>query len=1490
MKMGITTKFCNSFECSNGSNFHCSYGFLAIINPNSCTNHVLVISIDMLLLFLFLSTFVYRVASNKTVSFMASQKLLPISVFSAAFNGLLAVAYFGVGIWTLIEKLNTDGFISPMHRWLVAIIQGITWFLLSLTISLRMLHLSHIATARFLSMSTFLIGAFLCISSLSEAITDKASSAMMVLNILCAPGGILLILSSYQGCNYAKTDRVIDAGACEPLLQSEEVDAASEVSSISTVTPFAGSGFFSTMSFWWLNPLMKKGKEKLLQNEEIPQLRQEDRAQTLFSMFTEQLSIMKLKRSSDPPPILSTIFFCQRKALLVSGILALIKVLALTSSPLFLAAFIKIVEGRYAFKHEGYALTAGLFLVKTLESLSETQWNFRTQLIGLQVRSLLSAAIYQKQLQLSNAAKMSHSPGEIVNYVTVDAYKVGEFPFWFHQIWSTSLQLFLSLVLIYFSVGLAAVSALTVLILTVLASSPLSKLQHEYQTKFMVAQNMRLKKLSEALTNMKILKLYSWETHFKNVIEKLRNEELKWISEVLTQKGYYIVLFFSSPLLVGAVSIWTCYLLGFQLYASNIFTFLATLRILQETIRQIPDIFGAFVEAKVSFSRIVKFLEAPELENRHKRHNFSSKELDQSIFIRSSEISWDSNSSKATLRNIDLEVRSGEKLAICGEVGSGKSTLLAAILGEVPHVNGIVHVCGKLAYVSQSAWIQSGTIKENILFGSPMNPDRYRETLEKCSLVKDLEMLPFGDLTQIGDRGVNLSGGQKQRIQLARALYQDADIYLLDDPFSAVDAHTATNLFNEYVMGALSRKIVLLVTHQVDFLPAFNSILLMSGGKILKAAPYEQLLVSSKEFQHLVNAHSSTTKLFARPVEDFFPRKNKQPKGEIEKIGSEEKRNQSIGDQLIKQEERETGDTGFKPYIQYLKQGKGFFYFSLANFFFLIFIAGQLTQFYLFAAKLSDYSVSRVEIYTVYSVITIIMSLSLLFRSYTMVALGYDASKSIFSMLLTSFFRAPMSFYDSTPVGRILSRVSSDMNIIDLEVPLKFIISCASTMNTYTIFGILSFLTWPVLFVIVPVIYTTILLQKYYLASAKELMRLSGTTKSVLASSLAESISGAMTIRAFAEEERMFSKYLDIIDANASSNFHNFSASQWLIQRLETLCTIVLSSFALATTLLPFEASDSGFIGMALSYGLSLNMFLVISVQFQCMLENAIISVERVEQYMHIPSEAEEVIHENRPAQNWPTLGKVEICNLKVRYRQNAPMVLRGISCIIEGRDKIGIVGRTGSGKTTLISVLFRLVEPTEGKILVDDLDICSIGLYDLRSRFGIIPQDPTLFNGSVRFNLDPLSQHTDQEIWEVLEKCQLREAIQEKEQGLDSVVLEEGTNWSMGQRQLFCLGRALLKRSRILVLDEATASMDNTTDAILHTTIRREFVDCTVITVAHRIPTVMDCTKVLAISDGLLVEFDEPTKLINNEGSLFGQLVKEYSSRAANTGCYVEV
>ncbi|KAF2313418.1 hypothetical protein GH714_010889 [Hevea brasiliensis] len=717
---------------------------------------------------------------------------------------------------------------------------------------------------------------------------DKKMLGQFILEIFSFPGAILFLICCFKGHIYTGTDSGINDDASYESLPSEQANA---IGSKENVTPFAKAGFFSRMSFWWLNPLMKKGKEKILEDEDIPLLRQEDQAKTCFLTYMEQIRRRRQKGSSESPSMLSVIISLHWKEILISGFFALTKVVTTSAGPLFLMAFIDVAEGKAAFTYAGYVLTVGLFLVKCLESLSERQWFFRTRLIGLQVRSMLSAAIYQKQLRLSNAAKVAHSPGQIVNYVTADAYRIGEFPFWCHQIWSTFFQLCLALPIVYYTVGLATVAAVIAIILTVLASYPLIKSQVKYQRKLMVAQDKRLKAITEALANMKALKLYAWETLFKNAIEGLRKEEIQWILGVLLQKAYQIVLFWSCPVLIPAITFWTCYILRIPLSASQVFTFLASLRIVQEPVRLIPDVVGTFIEAKVSLDRIATFLEAPELQNRNIRRKCSSKELNQSIFIESTEISWDTDSSKtkATLRNINLVVQAGEKIAICGEVGSGKSTLLAAVLGEVPKINGTVHVYGTVAYVSQAAWIQTGTIKENILFGSALDPVRYHEALKKCSLVKDLQMLPFGDLTQIGERGVNLSGGQKQRIQLARALYQDADVYLLDDPLRIC-------LRSFVYEDSVTRD------PPVEFLPAFNSILLMFAGEIIQANTYDQLLASSQEFQSLVNAQKNSA-ASDRQVVHTSDKRGASFKEEIQKVHVEEQLRERLGDQLIKQEE-----------------------------------------------------------------------------------------------------------------------------------------------------------------------------------------------------------------------------------------------------------------------------------------------------------------------------------------------------------------------------------------------------------------------------------------------------------------------------------------------------------------------------------------------------------------------------------------------------------
>lgn len=1455
-----------------------SCGFGELFCSSSCMNHMFVSFVDAILIIAFLLNFVCKVSSRSVDARPLFGLSSSLRITAAVFNSLLGLLYLGHGLWMLVGNLRRgmDG-VHPAHQWLLVLSQGFCSVLVVLIVSVRRTRFGH-TFIRIWSLAASFSTGFVCFSSVLAVLADKKASFLICVGILSLPGAVLLLLCTFKGSNHADDYGAADGSLYEPF---KGESSPSEENSDESVTPFTNAGFFSRMSFWWLNPLMKKGYQRPLEEKDIPQLGKVDRAETCYLLFLEQLNRQKERQQTSSPSILWAIVSCFQKEILVSGFFALLKILTLSAGPLLLNAFIKVSLGNEVFKHEGYVLAFGMFLAKCLESLSQRQWYFRTRRIGLQVRSLLSAAIYQKQLKLSNSAKLDHSSGEIMNYVTVDAYRIGEFPFWFHQTWTTSLQLCIALVILYHAVGLATISAMVVIVLTVLCNAPLAKLQHKFQTRLMEAQDIRLKAVSEALVNMKVLKLYAWETHFKKVIEGLRETECKWLSAFQLRRAYNSFLFWSSPVLVSAAAFSTCYFLHIPLNPSNVFTFVATLRLVQDPVRQIPDVIGVVIQAKVAFARILKFLDAPELQSNQVR-NFSQANVEHPVAIEAGSFSWEENTMKPTLRGINLVVKAKEKVAICGEVGSGKSTLLAAILREIPKTEGMIQVSGKIAYVSQTAWIQTGSIQDNILFGSAMDQQKYQKTVEKCSLVKDIEMLPFGDLTEIGERGVNLSGGQKQRIQLARALYQDADIYLLDDPFSAVDAHTATSLFNEYVMGALAEKTVLLVTHQVDFLPVFDSILLMSDGEVRSAAPYDELLASSKAFEDLVSAHKDTV----GPGRLEGVGSQRQIKTSAREINSSKKQEMvkpSGLDQLIKKEEKESGDTGLKPYKQYLGQNKGYLYASISALSHLIFVAGQISQNSWMAAKVQDPQVSMFLLIVVYLSIGFSTVLFLLSRSIFVVVLGIQSSKSLFLELMNSLFRAPTSFFDSTPIGRILSRVSSDLSLVDLDVPFSFIFSVSATLNAYSNLAVLAFVTWPVLFVSIPMVYLTIRLQRYYLVSAKELMRINGTTKSLVANHLAESISGATTIRAFEEEDRFFSKSLELIDKNASPFFHNFAASEWLIQRLETMSAAIVSSSALIMALLPPGTFSSGFVGMALSYGLSLNMSLVFSIQNQCTLANHIISVERLNQYMHVSSEAPEIVRGNRPPSDWPAVGRVELRDLKIRYRPEAPLVLRGISCTFEGGNKIGIVGRTGSGKTTLIGALFRLVEPAEGRITIDTLDIATIGLHDLRSRLGIIPQDPTLFHGSVRYNLDPLGQYTDQQIWEVLDKCQLQEAVQEKQKGLDSLVVEDGSNWSMGQRQLFCLGRALLRRSRILVLDEATASIDNATDAILQKTIRTEFADCTVITVAHRIPTVMDCNMVLAISDGKLEEYDEPMKLMEREGSLFGSLVKEYWSHAAN-------
>ncbi|KAM5585065.1 hypothetical protein ABKV19_004453 [Rosa sericea] len=1184
-------------------------------------------------------------------------------------------------------------------------------------------------------------------------------------------------------------------------------------------TPYSNAGFFSILTFSWMSPLIAVGNKKILNLEDVPGLDKGDSVVGSLPIFRNKLESEcgTLSRVTTLHLVKALIVLSWRE-ILWTALFALLSTIASYVGPYLIDTFVQYLYGRREFRNEGYALVSAFLGAKVVECLCHRHWFFRGQQIGVRVRAVLVAMIYNKGLNLSCQSKQCHTSGEIINFMTVDAGRVGDFAWCMHEPWTIILQVALALFILYKNLGLGAIATLVATVMVMLANVPFRKLQEKFQTKLMESKDGRMKATSEILRNMRILKLQAWEMKFLSKIIDLRKIETEWLQKYLYTSAMTSFVFWVAPTFVSVVTFVACMLfLEIPLESGKILSVLATFRILQEPVYSLPQTISMIAQTKVSLERISSFLSLDELKP-DVIENLPRGSSDTAIEIVDANFSWDISSPNPTLKDINLKISHGMRVAVCGTVGSGKSTLLSCILGEVPKISGFLKLCGTKAYVSQSPWIQSGKIEENILFGKVMDRERYEGVLEACSLKKDLEILPFGDQTIIGERGINLSGGQKQRIQIARALYQDADIYLFDDPFSAVDAHTGSHLFKECLMALLSSKTVIYVTHQVEFLPAADIILVMKDGRITQAGKFNDIINSGTDFKDLVGAHNEA--LSALDSVGVGP-------GEKTSTSKEDNNSTSTNGAVKKADNNDVEDCK----IDDLGVPKG-----------------QLVQ-----------EEEREK--------------------------GYKTATILFHKMHLCIFRAPMSFFDATPSGRILNRASTDQNALDMNISNQVASFAFSMIRLLGIIAVMSQVAWQVSIIFIPVITACVWYQQYYLPSARELSRLVGVCKAPVIQHFAETISGSTTIRSFDQGSRFQDINMELIDGYGRPNFYTICAMQWLCFRLDILSSITFALFLVFLISVPEGVIDPGIAGLAVTYGLTLNTLQTALIWNLCNMENMIISVERILQYTtSIPSEPPLVIESNRPDHSWPSRGKVDMHDLQVRYAPHLPLVLRGLTCTFPGGMKTGIVGRTGSGKSTLIQTLFRIVDPDAGRILIDGIDISSIGLHDLRSNLSIIPQDPTMFEGTVRSNLDPLEEYKDEQIWEALDKCQLGDEVRKKEGKLDSAVGENGENWSMGQRQLVCLGRVLLKKSKVLVLDEATASVDTATDNLIQQTLRHHFSDCTVITIAHRISSVLDSDMVLLLSHGLLEECDSPARLLENKLSAFAQLVAEYTMRSNST------
>ncbi|KAG0329331.1 hypothetical protein BG000_000100 [Podila horticola] len=843
---------------------------------------------------------------------------------------------------------------------------------------------------------------------------------------------------------------------------------------------------------------------------------------------------------------------------------------------------------------------------------------------------------------------------------------------------------------------------------------------------------------------------------------------------------------------------------------------------------------------------------------------------------------------KATfaLKNINLSIPRGQLVAIVGAVGSGKSSLLNALVGEMRKTSGRMEYGGTIGYCPQSAWIQNATVKDNILFGLPLDEDRYHRVIRDCALERDIQILPDGDQTEIGERGINLSGGQKQRVNIARAVYFNADVVLLDDPLSAVDAHVGKYLFKNCIMGALQGKTRVLVTHQLHVLPQVDYVICMKDGEIVERGTFHELMSNEGEFSNLMKAHGGIEEEQTENAEEeqavvaagaeLTSKKLEEEQTE----GKGEKKDTPLGGKakgLMSQEERATGSVDGKIYKNYVNAAGGSYLVPLLLFLLIITqIAKVGNDLWLSWWTRDKFHESEKFYMVLYAVWGIAQGVFQFINGFYFSLAGARAAKNLHQKALQNIFRAPSSFFDTTPLGRIINRFSKDVDACDnllSESYRMFTGTAAIVLSTFILIStIFPYFLIPLVPMLVFYYYAAI----YYRSSSRELKRIDSILRSSLYAHFSETLSGLATIRAYREQNRFIERNAYFIDLENRPYFMSYSIQRWLGVRLETIA----NTLVFCTSLLGVcgrTSIEPATIGLVLSYSMSVTGTFNWCVRQYAEVENNMNAVERLHHYAEeLEVEADAIIPDNRPSDQWPSAGAIKIRNLEMRYRPELPSVLHDLSLDIQGGEKIGVVGRTGAGKSSIMMALFRLVEPSNGTIEIDGVDVGKIGLFDLRTRLAIIPQDPILFSGTIRSNLDPFEKRTDQELWEVLERSDLKAYVTSCEGGLDSQVSEFGENLSVGQRQLLCLARAMLTHARVIIMDEATASVDVATDVMLQKAIRVDFAQSTVLTIAHRLNTVIDYSRVLVLDHGEIREFDTPANLLRNPDSVFSSMVDE--------------
>lgn len=1388
----------------------------------------------------------------------------------------------------------------------------------------------------------------------------------------------------------------------------------------------------SKFTFWWLIPFLAKGHEKGVKEDDLHDCVPQDRAETLGDELQRewQVELEKFKHGKEPS-LGSAIVRLFGRGYTMAAVLPLIeecvlKILQALSLGVLVRCFTQGANfkdkyfGDYFTRQElSYISAAGVCLSTILCQFTRHPYFIHVRRIGMRVRIACSSLIARKALKLSQAALGETTVGQLVNLVSNDVGRFDQAVLYLPYLIIGPLQVALVMAVLWDDLNYSAPVSVSLLLVYIPYQGWIGKIFSKLRSKTAILTDERIRIMSEVVAGMKIIKMYTWERYFNVKIEESRRNEIDKIRQtsILQNLNVAFSLVFSKIILVICFVLYTV-TLGGTLTADVCFVTMTLFNHLRLCMTfSFANAISQLAETRASIARLQAFMLLEEQEEMDTVDRPSHRPLLRDCRIKVDNISarWDCIAGDLTLDRISVEVGPGELLAVVGPVGSGKSSFLMTLLGELQATKGRLSVSGKVAYVSQEPWTFAGSVRQNILFGKAYDMVKYRRVLQACALDKDVANMARGDLTTVGERGVSLSGGQRARVNLARALYSDADIYLLDDPLSAVDPAVGKHLFDNCINGYLKHQIRVLVTHQVQFLRSAKQILVLENGKPEALGDFTSLvrtgidLVSMSE--DIVQERERRKSILASPVlnarrksivgqaiksqlslkpsdrrksvvmtgrrksmvreldvkkaEEQTNGDNKQaalPRPSIPKerkksifvrlVSSESRRGSSFrkrdsvrsnvfaedmmgvataeispfgvmyesnyqdmdeeeeDDGANKEESQTTGSVGWNVYWKYLRSGASsaylvvFFAITLltqfgvngSDFWVTLWTNGNqcnLThpslesndtkcsnQIMILSQWMVEWKVWYPDIlrdgYVILVFIVLLLSMG---RSLMFAVLSMKASVKLHDNMFQSVANSQIAFFDSNPVGRILNRFSRDIGGIDELLPMTF----------FDVFNILLSLMGSVILVIIVnfwmVIPTLVIacvllyLRGYFASTTRDVKRIECLTRSPIFSCLATSLYGLTTIRAFGAQAKLEKEFYTALDKHTTCWFAFIAVSQAFGMVLDFVCCIFISIITILLTCFS-EDIPGGNIGLAISSALVLSGTFQWGVRLSVEVENQMTSVERVLEYSNLKPECE---HENdqTPPKDWPSNGKLDFNEVYFRYTPDGNTILKDFSCSIRPMEKVGIVGRTGAGKSSLIAALFRMVEP-EGLITLDGLDIKAISLKNLRSNISIIPQEPLIFTASVRQNLDPFNQYSDQDVWSALEEVQLKQLIKNLPDALQTeLTAEGGGNLSVGQRQLFCLARTILKHNKVLVMDEATASIDHKTDALIQKLIAENFRDCTILTIAHRLNTIIGYDKILVLDSGKAAEFDAPYVLLQRENGIFVEMVKQVGRAA---------